>query len=301
MDLTSNICFCCCSAYTKASLTKVSRDQEIFLKFLLGQDYISNVMICKICQDRVDGVMQFCRQLQENTKMLKTIKDEYTENRKNLETKSSWTYSIRPITTGEQSYIKSVKNGDIIEGQNPADATNSKNLTCKSEEFIQSNQDKSKLNTNVYNEVIIPDMPEIYIKDEHSSANDRDSLEDSVSPPPSTTMISVVNSHGVPILVPAAKGMFGNKSQDFINSKYLSSSEKRKQRNREASRRYRERARGNPDLLKKMREQQNARQKKYYARLRLKKIKAEGWCHSEEESGDIAMKSMATYQKSNNM
>jgi len=258
-------------------------------------------MICKICQDRVDGVMQFCRQLQENTKMLKTIKDEYTENRKNLETKSSWTYSIRPITTGEQSYIKSVKNGDIIEGQNPADATNSKNLTCKSEEFIQSNQDKSKLNTNVYNEVIIPDMPEIYIKDEHSSANDRDSLEDSVSPPPSTTMISVVNSHGVPILVPAAKGMFGNKSQDFINSKYLSSSEKRKQRNREASRRYRERARGNPDLLKKMREQQNARQKKYYARLRLKKIKAEGWCHSEEESGDIAMKSMATYQKSNNM
>jgi len=298
MDLTSNICFCCCSAYTKASLTKVSRDQEIFLKFLLGQDYISNVMICKICQDRVDGVMQFCRQLQENTKMLKTIKDEYTENRKDLETKSSWTYSIRPIITGEQSYINPMKNGDIIEGQNAADAKNSKNLKC-----IQPNPDKSKFNTNVSNEAIIPDTPEIYIKDEHreSSTNDRDSLEDSVSPPPSTTMISVVNSHGVPILVPAAKGMFGNKSQDFINSKYLSSSEKRKQRNREASRRYRERARGNPDLLKKMREQQNARQKKYYARLRLKKIKAEGWCHSEEESGDIAMKSMATYQKSNNM
>jgi len=298
MDPISNICFCCCSAYTRASLTKVSREQEIFLKFLLGQDYISNVMICKICQDRVDGVMQFCRQVQENTKILKTIKDEYTESRKDLETKSSWTYSIRPITTGEQSYINPMKNGDIIEGQNPADAKNSKNLTC-----IQLNPDKSKFNTNVSNEVIIPDTPEIYIKDEHreSSTNDRDSLEDSVSPPPSTTMISVVNSHGVPILVPAVKGMFGNKSQDFINSKYLSSSEKRKQRNREASRRYRERARGNPDLLKKMREQQNARQKKYYARLRLKKIKAEGWCHSEEESGDIAMKNMATYQISNNM
>ena len=47
--------------------------------------------------------------------------------------------------------------------------------------------------------------------------------------------------------------------------------DRRRQRNREASRRYRERARTNPDLLRRMREQQNARQKKYYARLRLRK------------------------------
>jgi len=234
-------------------------------------------------------------------KMLKTIKDEYTENRKDLETKSSWNYSVRPATTGEQSYLKPMKNGDIIKGQTPSDAKDPKNLACKSEECIQLNTDK--FNTNESNEVIIPDMPEIYIKDEQteSSANDRDSLEDPVSPPPSTTVISVVNSQGVPILVPAVKGMFENKKQEFINSKYLSSSEKRKQRNREASRRYRERARGNPDLLKKMREQQNARQKKYYARLRMKKIKAEEWCHSEEESSNIAMKNMATNQISNNM
>ena len=43
--------------------------------------------------------------------------------------------------------------------------------------------------------------------------------------------------------------------------------DRRRQRNREASRRYRERARTNPELLRRMREQQNARQKKYYARL----------------------------------
>ena len=47
--------------------------------------------------------------------------------------------------------------------------------------------------------------------------------------------------------------------------------DRRRQRNREASRRYRERARTNPDLLRRMREQQNARQKKYYARLRQRK------------------------------
>jgi len=296
MDLTANICFCCCSAYTKASLTKVSRDQEIFLKFLLGQDYISNVRVCKICQDRVDGVMQFCRQVQENIKMLKIIKNEYTEKEKNL----SWNDSIEAITTEEQMNLKSMKNHNSVE---PSDAKNPKNLTSKSGEFIKPNAEKSMFNTNLPNEVIIPDVPEIYIKDENkgSSVNDRNSLEDAVSPPPSTTIISVVNSHGVPVLVPAVKGMVTTKTQPNNIKKYLSPSEKRKQRNREASRRYRERARGNPELLKKMREQQNARQKKYYARLRMKKRKEEEWCHNEEETHDISKRNVATYKISNNM
>ena len=296
MDLTANICFCCCSAYTKASLTKVSRDQEIFLKFLLGQDYISNVRVCKICQDRVDGVMQFCRQVQENIKMLKIIKNEYTEKEKNL----SWNDSIEAITTEEQMNLKSMKNHNSVE---PSDAKNPKNLTSKSGEFIKPNAEKSMFNTNLPNEVIIPDVPEIYIKDENkgSSVNDRNSLEDAVSPPPSTTIISVVNSHGVPVLVPAVKGMVTTKTQPNNIKKYLSPSEKRKQRNREASRRYRERARGNPELLKKMREQQNARQKKYYARLRMKKMKEEEWCHNEEETRDISKRNVATYKISTNM
>jgi len=296
MDLTANICFCCCSAYTKASLTKVSRDQEIFLKFLLGQDYISNVRVCKICQDRVDGVMQFCRQVQENIKMLKIIKDEYTEKEKNL----SWNDSIEAITTEEQMNLKSMKNHNSVE---PSDAKNPKNLTSKSGQFIKPNAEKSMFNTNLPNEVIIPDVPEIYIKDENkgSSVNDRNSLEDAVSPPPSTTIISVVNSHGVPVLVPAVKGMVTTKTHQNNIKRYLSPSEKRKQRNREASRRYRERARGNPELLKKMREQQNARQKKYYARLRMKKMKEEEWCHNEEETRDISKRNVATYKISNNM
>jgi len=300
MDLTANICFCCCSAYTKASLTKVSRDQEIFLKFLLGQDYISNVRVCKICQDRVDGVMQFCRQVQENIKMLKIIKDEYTEKEKNLEAKLLWNDSIKTITTEEQTNLKSMKNYNSVE---PSDAKNPKNLTSKSGEFIKPNADKSMFNTNLPNEVIIPDIPEIDIKDENkgSSENDRHSLEDAVSPPPSTTIISVVNSHGVPILVPAVKGMATTKTQTNNIIRYLTSSEKRKQRNREASRRYRERARENPELLKKMREQQNARQKKYYARLRMKKMKEEEWCYNEEETGDISKRNVATYKISNNM
>jgi len=65
----------------------------------------------------------------------------------------------------------------------------------------------------------------------------------------------------------------------------MSPDERRRCRNREASKRYRERARRDPELLKKMREQQNARQKKYYARLRTKKINSsEEWDTSLEES-----------------
>ena len=58
---------------------------------------------------------------------------------------------------------------------------------------------------------------------------------------------------------------------------------RRKRRNFEASQRYRERARGDPELLRKMREQQNARQKKYYARLRMKKMKSGEWNEAGED------------------
>lgn len=77
-----------------------------------------------------------------------------------------------------------------------------------------------------------------------------DDLDDSPASPPSLTI---------------------PQSLSRISGGHLGSDERRRQRNREASRRYRERARSNPDLLRRMREQQNARQKKYYARLRQRK------------------------------
>jgi len=50
----------------------------------------------------------------------------------------------------------------------------------------------------------------------------------------------------------------------------LHSLERRRLINREASKRYREKARGNPELLLKIREQQKKRQKKYYAKAKNK-------------------------------
>ena len=93
----------------------------------------------------------------------------------------------------------------------------------------------------------------------------------------------MMNPAGVPILVPK----FGHEYEvsPHHDKRYdlLNSEERRKHRNREASRRYRERAREDPELLKKMREQQNARQKKYYARLRMRKMNSGEWDNSVED------------------
>ena len=59
--------------------------------------------------------------------------------------------------------------------------------------------------------------------------------------------------HLAPILVP--NGSFPSSLMAAGNQ--LDPEERRRRRNREASRRYRERARGDPELLRRMREQQN--------------------------------------------
>jgi hypothetical protein len=75
--------------------------------------------------------------------------------------------------------------------------------------------------------------------------------------------------------ITSVKMIADNKYENNLNFKTvrpLSSDERRKHRNREASRRYRERARQDPELLRKMREQQNSRQNKYYESLNTKKM-----------------------------
>merc|ERR1719350_2286377 len=77
MDLSENICFCCCSVQTKAMITRLSLEQVRFLRTLLGQHFKSRVRACRSCQDRVEGFRQFCGQIQENMKMLGKIQDEH--------------------------------------------------------------------------------------------------------------------------------------------------------------------------------------------------------------------------------
>jgi len=131
---------------------------------------------------------------------------------------------------------------------------------------------------------IVMDNVDIFEKD-----NDND-VEESVSPPPSRDTISILNHASDSLLVPI-DAMHGHHEyhigqqqvSGFHSNRTMNSDERRKHRNREASRRYRERAREDPELLRKIREQQNARQKKYYARLRVKKMSSEEWNTSVED------------------
>ena len=92
------------------------------------------------------------------------------------------------------------------------------------------------------------------------------------------------NEHFFDEPVSASTSTENNPTCSMMNpADLLNSEERRKHRNREASRRYRERAWEDPELLKKMREQQNARQKKYYARLRMRKMNSGEWDNSVED------------------
>ena len=72
--------------------------------------------------------------------------------------------------------------------------------------------------------------------------------QEAVSPPP---------CHLPPILVPTSTAACFPTSNPNLYAPDVDPEERRRRRNREASRRYRERARGDPELLRRMRAQQN--------------------------------------------
>jgi len=248
------------------------------------------------CYDKVEGFRQFCGKVHENLRMLTMIKDEYKEKQYDVKSKcvNSWrdfTYQGCPSPSDENGYTKSTGEGKLVERPKTADESNTKGFFKTEHSFQEDTNIKLPKDLTIKEEdasgvpeklvEVIPDVT-IVLKNTESLLDDRKVLEEPVSPPPSTEIKSVVNNFGVPILVPVIKHGPDYRNEDFNYYRGISSDERRKQRNREASRRYRERARENPELLKKMRNQQNARQKKYYARLRMKKMNAEEFFNGED-------------------
>ena len=94
---------------------------------------------------------------------------------------------------------------------------------------------------------VAPDVSIVMNPGENSVNTYPDVIEEPVSPPPSMGTISTssfVHQLGVPILVPTVRKITDNKNLALKEMRPLNSDERRKHRNREASRRYRERARG---------------------------------------------------------
>jgi len=243
----------------------------------------------------------------------KSPKDSNAQNEDDSEIYTGFATNCITITEADENEVEMDKHDEMIR-----EAYRMRNIRCKNEERKQRESKVAKLSESCVNEVTIqetslcpessmsqaihidvtPDVSIVMdIVDTSENENNHEILEEPVSPPPSTDMMStcsIFNSTGVPILVPYVTNSGHVKyisdpaeiSRGYQRATTLNSDERRKQRNREASRRYRERAREDPELLKKMREQQNARQKKYYARLRMKKMSSGEWdTAGEEEQG----------------
>ena len=172
----------------------------------------------------------------------------------------------------KQKYVKAIQLPEIYQNKITIQETTKYPESCLSE----------PVNSN-----ITPDVS-IVMDTFKTPANVNEKLFDEpVSLPPLTEHIStfhILNPAGVPILVPRFGCEYEISSHHEERYQLLNSDERRKHRNREASRRYRERAREDPELLRKMREQQNARQKKYYARLRMRKMHSGEWDNSLEDA-----------------
>jgi hypothetical protein len=76
MDLTANICACCCMVNTKASLNQLTTSQDEFLHPFLCQEFVKNLSICNPCKNKLDDFQQFFDQIKRNIQMLKIIKSE---------------------------------------------------------------------------------------------------------------------------------------------------------------------------------------------------------------------------------
>merc|ERR1711936_447059 len=327
MDLTNNICVFCCTVHTKSSLAQITVGQEQFLQQFLCQkesnDTVKTLLICHSCNTKLDNFKQFWEQFRNNLTMMKIIRSEQ-ENRNKLEQSEharrmkTDTNCTQDFTVKFQHAKKMIHNKTYFEGNDVTPRKDDKitddNIVThnKVEEEKMNDSKLAKLYCYRLNDITIEksfaylDAVAIHNNITTDVSTDMDTnvtfvnddnyevLEEPVSPPPTTDLVSsVLSTSGDPILIPrmAITALDKLESDSELNSKhhqdhgFSSSDERRRQRNREASRRYRERARDNPELLKKMREQQNARQKKYYARLRFKKQNSFNGNHSllEEE------------------
>merc|ERR1719419_1410786 len=255
MDLTPNICIACCTIHTKTNLTHVATARDNILSKILTQDCPESLVICLSCNLKLEGFTEFMQKLKNNITLLKLIKSERKrEEEKSVSENEDQTNTGRPESIAKEIPIKTK---EVINP--PLNLPNVDTVVCDSSTINEElaikhcdTMDQDPLTQNTEGESIeleidnTPDAP--------------------VSPPPSSESCTFFNNFGLPILVPSS-------SQESSLAKYIrTSDERRKQRNREASRRYRERAREDPALLQKMREQQNVRQKKYYERCRMKKL-----------------------------
>merc|ERR1711936_1141906 len=294
MDLSGNICGCCCTVFPRAVLSPVDKqEEEELVALVVGPLASRKLLTCRLCRTQLTTFAHFLRVARGNIAKLRQVHEEQQGEMKGERERKSpdttWPLvdagnedvgsprleiSVRdspspPVTWNTDNTVTIVALEDSQAKEAAArEANRGRNVRYRERKRAKEAELRGYISCVAVQggEPVetIDVTPDLSITMEEEEEEEVDDLErqEAVSPPP---------CHLPPILVPTSTVSCFPTSNPNLYAPDVDPEERRRRRNREASRRYRERARGDPELLRRMRAQQNRRQKKYYARLKEKK------------------------------
>jgi len=292
MDLSGNICGCCCTVFPRAVLSPVdNEEEEELVALVVGPLASSKLLTCLRCRTQLTAFGSWLRVARSNIAKLRQVQEEQqvevSGERERNSPDTTWSVatgktnlgsprleiSVRdspspPITWSRDNTVTIVALEDSQAKEAAArEANRVRNVRYRERKRAKEAELRGYISCvavqggePVETIDVTPDLS-ITMEEEEEEVDDLERQE-AVSPPP---------CHLPPIIVPTSTVSCFPTANPNLYAPDVDPEERRRRRNREASRRYRERARGDPELLRRMREQQNRRQKKYYARLKEKK------------------------------
>ena len=297
----SEICISCGQAYLNNVLNTIDMNHWEFINiFIQNSDdvFTSTLKICMLCCEKLGQFKVFLEKFKNNLKNTTLINERMEEKRRMLNLEQSLHYDmfkepdinekntieivLHNSKVQEVNTVNNVENSITITRINIEDIKNekenvakysyqSRKKLCTYYDCFDKNDNQMKpldlkiktVDSNQMSEemcvtpdIVINNNSNVELSDDNSYLIIDDQDPQFIVPKPNPIPVCQTQAHG----------------NTFQPRHHIYPQEKRRLRNREASRRYRERARQDPELLKKMREQQKKRQKKYYAKVRKESV-----------------------------
>ena len=231
MAFYSQICALCSQAFLNYELRKVDKDFTNFINsFIHDGDATLFLMICNICSNNLKQFKLFIEKSKRSLKRFELLR-QWQENK---EYQVCHENSIEIVLHESKNTMEQICSPEKIE--NTITITKLTMDEAQNKSSFEAEKDFGNICGNSTRHQVAPLDLTINTASKDSELNNND------LPVPTQDR---KQQHGSPLF-----------------------NEKKKMRNREASRRYRERARKDPKLLLRMREQQKKRQKKYYDKMR---------------------------------
>merc|ERR1712126_353808 len=267
MDLSRNICSLCCSLQPRAALTVMCPLSKLFC-LLLDNSKDRTILVCNHCREQGERFCEWlllCRENIERLRQVEIEQERLLEQQQpdtTSDTEGRIEISLREnvdedISLSKPENLITITEIDDIHGDNDETSISIDNRirlydspVTHSNYFANSDPSDCSIQNKALNLVSREntqyDSNEMDKESEYGYNNDE--TEGAVSPPPHS-------GNHVPIIIPSLPIQQHNhdfdteprRSLDDINATTpMSQEERRKHRNREASRRYREKARGDP-------------------------------------------------------